>query len=137
MASPGPTAVIRSPVIRTTGWSTMRPACTSSMARALTARWTGGGAAPSSSRRPRLANTLAMANAFAFRLPPSACWLRFGSRLTARGSRLLELRHVLFRHHRRVEHDLVRHLLALEDPVRDLDRLLAARRVDEGGGEPA
>src|SRR5689334_17919082 len=67
MASPGPTAVIRSPVISTTGFSTMRPDCTSSIALAFTARWIGGGAAALTSvantvaRRKRI-DVLAIAN---------------------------------------------------------------------------
>src|SRR5689334_24615562 len=150
MASPGPTAVIRSPVISTTGFSTMRPDCTSSIALAFTARWIGGGAAPLTSvantaaRRKRI-DVLAIANVWGQRRGNASTYLidrttrefessRLTRALSGRGG-LLELRHVLLRDHRRRQHDLVGHWLALEDLLRDLDGLLAARRIDERRGE--
>src|SRR5512143_1477480 len=122
IASPGPTAVIRSPSIRTTGFSTMRPATTSSIAFARTALRLAGaasGAAP-----PRIAATPTTRAARAVR--PGT--------LTLLPQVLL---HVFLRDHRRRKNDLLRHLLALEDLLGDVDGLLAARRIDERGRELA
>ncbi len=51
MARPGPTAVIRSPSMRTTGFSTRRPATTSSIAAARTALRAGAGEGDAPQRR--------------------------------------------------------------------------------------